>query len=81
MCHSNQKQIITRYLTNNPKLAAGIELKKITQPFVKPMRVILPLTLMSDIPHGLLSSRKGQQTLQPEDGIIPINGFAQRTGV
>ena len=30
MCHFHQKQIITRYLTNNPKLAAGIELKKIT---------------------------------------------------
>jgi len=29
MCHFHQKQIITRYLTNNPKLAAGIELKKI----------------------------------------------------
>jgi len=30
MCHFHQKQIITRYLTNNPKLEAGIELKKIT---------------------------------------------------
>jgi len=29
MCHFHQKQIITRYLTNNPKLEAGIELKKI----------------------------------------------------
>lgn len=29
MCHFHQRQIITRYLTNNPKLAAGIELKKI----------------------------------------------------
>jgi hypothetical protein len=27
MCHFYQKQIINRYLTNNPKLAAGIELK------------------------------------------------------
>lgn len=27
MCHFHQKQIITRYLTNNPKLEAGIELK------------------------------------------------------
>ncbi len=30
MCHFHQKQIITRYLTDNPKLEAGIELKKIT---------------------------------------------------
>jgi hypothetical protein len=30
MCHFHQKQIITRYLTNNPKLEAGIELRKIT---------------------------------------------------
>lgn len=31
MCHFHQKQIITRYLTNNPKLEAGIELKKLTK--------------------------------------------------
>jgi len=31
--HFYQKQIVTRYLTNNPKLQAGIELKKlITMP-------------------------------------------------
>jgi hypothetical protein len=30
MCHFHQKQIITRYLTNNPKLEAGMELKKIS---------------------------------------------------
>lgn len=29
MCHFHQKQIITRYLTNDPKLEAGIELKKL----------------------------------------------------
>lgn len=29
MCHFHQKQIIQRYLTCNPKLEAGIELKKI----------------------------------------------------
>lgn len=29
MCHFHQKQIITRYLTNNPKVEVGIELKKI----------------------------------------------------
>ena len=29
MCHFHQKQIVTRYLTNNPKLEAGIALKKI----------------------------------------------------
>lgn len=29
MCHFHQKQIITRYLTLNPKLAASIELKEI----------------------------------------------------
>jgi hypothetical protein len=31
MCHFHQKQIVTRYLTNNPKLEAGIELKKLTR--------------------------------------------------
>ena len=30
MCHFHQKQIIRRYLTGNPKLEAGIELKAIT---------------------------------------------------
>ena len=35
MCHFHQKQIITRYLINNPKLAAGIELKKITATLCK----------------------------------------------
>ena len=30
MCHFHQKKIVTRYLTNNPKLEAGIELKKLT---------------------------------------------------
>ena len=29
MCHFHQKQIVARYLTNNPKLEAGIELKKL----------------------------------------------------
>lgn len=29
MCHFHQKQIIQRYLTSNPKLEAGIELKRI----------------------------------------------------
>ncbi|MEK9156340.1 MAG: hypothetical protein AAB360_03535 [Patescibacteria group bacterium] len=29
MCHFHQKEIIRRYLTNNPKLSAGIELKAI----------------------------------------------------
>jgi len=30
MCHFYQKQIIRRYITSNPKLEAGIELKSIT---------------------------------------------------
>lgn len=30
MCHFHQKQIIRRYVTNSPKLEAGIELKSIT---------------------------------------------------
>jgi len=30
MCHFHQKQIVTRYLTNNLKHQAGIELKKLT---------------------------------------------------
>ena len=29
MCHFHQKQITRRYLTNNPKLEAGIQLKKV----------------------------------------------------
>jgi hypothetical protein len=35
MCHFHQKQIITRYLTNNPKLNASRELKEITQTITK----------------------------------------------
>jgi hypothetical protein len=35
MCHFHQKQIITRYLTNNPKLEAGIELEKVTATLCK----------------------------------------------
>ncbi len=34
MCHFHQKQIIRRYLTSNPKLEAGIELKAITDMLV-----------------------------------------------
>jgi hypothetical protein len=30
MCHFHQKQIITRYLTNRPKLQASVELKRLT---------------------------------------------------
>jgi len=35
MCHFHQKQIITRYLTNNPKLEASLEFKKITDALCK----------------------------------------------
>ena len=35
MCHFHQMQIITRYLTNNPKLPASRELKTITRTIVK----------------------------------------------
>lgn len=35
MCHFHQKQIIQRYLTSNPKLEAGIELKRITDTLTK----------------------------------------------
>jgi len=35
MCHFHQIQIITRYLTNNPKLPASRELKKIVRTLVK----------------------------------------------
>ncbi len=35
MCHFHQKQIVTRYLTNKPKLEAGIELKKINATLCK----------------------------------------------
>ena len=31
MCHFHQKQIVRRYITNNPKLEAGIELKEIVR--------------------------------------------------
>jgi hypothetical protein len=34
MCHFHQKQIIRRYLTNQPKLEASIELKDITKTLV-----------------------------------------------
>lgn len=35
MCHFHQKKIIQRYLTSNPKLEAGIELKQITDTLTK----------------------------------------------
>jgi hypothetical protein len=34
MCHFHQKQIIRRYLTNQPKLEASIELKDITKTLI-----------------------------------------------
>jgi len=34
MCHFHQKQIIRRYLTNQPKLEASIELKGITRTLI-----------------------------------------------
>jgi hypothetical protein len=81
MCHFHQKQIITRYLTNNPKLESGIELKKLTATLCKTNESDFTLSLMSGTTHGLPSSRKEQQTLQQEDGTILINDFARPTGV
>jgi hypothetical protein len=34
MCHFHQKQIVRRYLTNNPKLEASIELKEIVNTLI-----------------------------------------------
>jgi len=45
MCHFHQKQIITRYVTNNPKLEAGIELKKLLKTLCETNEIVFTNTL------------------------------------
>lgn len=40
MCQFHQKQIVKRYLTNNPKLEAGVELKALVKPLCKDTKEI-----------------------------------------
>lgn len=47
MCHFHQKQIIRRYLTGNPKLEAGIELKTITDTLASTNEKIFTLKFMA----------------------------------
>ena len=80
MCHFHQKQIITRYLTNNPKLEAGIDLKKLAKVLCETNEK--DFTAALDDWHNRWSSfiRERTTTLPREDGAIPINDFVRPTG-
>jgi len=66
MCHFHQKQIITRYLTNNPKLEAGIELKKITTTLCDTHEN--DFTSALDVWHATWSSFIKERTIDPVTG-------------
>jgi hypothetical protein len=66
MCHFHQKQIITRYLTNNPKLEAGIELKKLTTTLCDTHESDFTATL--DVWHDKWSSFIRERTTDPATG-------------
>ena len=66
MCHFHQKQIITRYLTNNPKLEAGIELKKLTATLCKTNES--DFTTILDVWHDTWSSFLKERTTDPATG-------------
>lgn len=66
MCHFHQKQIVTRYLTNNPKLQAGIELKKLLTPLCKTNEK--DFTAALDAWHTRWSSFLKERTTDPFTG-------------
>ena len=66
MCHFHQKQIITRYLTNNPKLEAGIELKKLTKVLCEANEE--DFTTALDDWHNRWSSFIRERTTDPSTG-------------
>jgi len=63
MCHFHQKQIITRYLTNNPKLEAGRELKLLTTTLCKTNEK--DFTDVLDAWYGKWSSFLQEKTIDP----------------
>ena len=66
MCHFHQQQIITRYLTNNPKLEADIELKKITTTLCETSES--SFTSVLDVWHTRWSSFLKERTTDPATG-------------
>jgi hypothetical protein len=66
MCHFHQKQIITRYLTRNPKLAAGIELKGLTATLCKTNEDDFTSALDTWYTHWSLFLK--QRTIEPQTG-------------
>lgn len=66
MCHFHQKQIITRYLTNNPKLKASQELKEITHKLANTNEKIFSKQL-SDW-HQKWKDFLKEKTINPETG-------------
>lgn len=66
MCHFHQKQIITRYLTNNPRLEAGIELKRIAAGLSEGHEI--DFTSALDVWHNRWSSFMRERTTDPVTG-------------
>jgi len=64
MCHFYQEQIITRYLTRNPKLEAGIALKNIT--------TLLCETTEHDFTHALDDWHESWALFLKEETIDPV---------
>jgi hypothetical protein len=66
MCHFHQKQIITRYLTNNPKLQANRELKMLTRDLCETSEGSFVAAL--DAWHTKWSSFLKERTTDPTTG-------------
>ncbi len=77
MCHFHQKQIITRYLTNNPKLEAGIELKKLVTVLCETTGQ--DFTAALDAWYGTWSSRYKNEV--ERRWVIGVSSFRRRPGV
>lgn len=66
MCHFHQKQIVTRYLTNNPKVQASIELKRLTAILCETNEITFTSAL--ELWHTKWSSFLKERTTDPLTG-------------
>lgn len=64
MCHFHQKQIVRRYLTNNPKLMPSQELKKIVSKLINTNEIIFTKKL--DNWHDEWKDFLNEKTINPE---------------
>lgn len=81
MCHFHQKQIVTRYLTNNPRLKAGIEPKGLVAGLCEAHEI--DFTSALDAWHDRWSSFMRERITDPvtgKDGTTRTRSSVQRRG-